>query len=802
VRKLEEALNSGFDDGNVRWDLALAYFKSGRCDRAEKTLEDYISSFPGNGEAWHLLARICEKSGKHKKAVEGFRQALECGYDDLKIHEEMGVACMHAGAIAGAFAEFLKVLEKDPGNIEAHISLAGLHERQEEYAGALQELKSAIDSGADPGRLARDLGRIYFKKKEMKEALESLQVAVGINSEDRESRLLLGRAYVEMQAYEQAAAELRGTLSGAENDIEISLLLAEVYFQLKEYDSSLEVIRKFLEKDSGNGALHSLWGKLSLRKGEIDTALRSFETALNCGENKGIYPDLGRALLENGDYSQAVEFLSRAVNDSPDDGDLHLALGRAFSGLQQHDSAAREFEEAKKRGVPVQKLDRFIGTLFYRHWASRLGEERRDMLIAVSRTEREKLDKKIFGLKNKQEKDSQSHLEIGRLYRETGRYSLSKNEFLKALEKRDRRDAGFDNMIKNEIEISGRKTILNSRPRELRLTLTNKCNLHCRICSSGGKTRWEISESLVREIEELFPSLENIFWGAGGGEVFLSRHFERLFEKAAANPRLMHYINTNGILLDEKWAERFSRVNICLNFSIDGIKAETYESLRAGGRFNTLLDNIGIINRNKRTWKTNAARGLHTGMNFVVMKSNYREMQEALEFAIRHGFEGLRFSPIEATLDKENIFFHRDQEALQYIENILPALKRRALSGGIKLNLVLPVSGPSSLPQAAPAPGRRKCEDGRARSVNRKKVSAGRIICYRPWTTLFIGAQQNIRPHCICPVDIGDIRKAGLMQAWNSERMQKYRAKLLAGELDWCDYKCLSGLAAGELREL
>src|SRR3989339_2033031 len=67
------------------------------------------------------------------------------------------------------------------------------------------------------------------------------------------------------------------------------------------------------------------------------------------------------------------------------------------------------------------------------------------------------------------------------------------------------------NEILNRNEIQQKKTILSSHPLYLWVTLTNRCNLQCIMCSVPDK-RWEISDSHILGFKRLFPYLQEVRW--------------------------------------------------------------------------------------------------------------------------------------------------------------------------------------------------------------------------------------------------------------------------------------------------
>ena len=105
------------------------------------------------------------------------------------------------------------------------------------------------------------------------------------------------------------------------------------------------------------------------------------------------------------------------------------------------------------------------------------------------------------------------------------------------------REPFLHNLLLNEIEISRKKTILRSRPRQLGLTLTHRCNIRCKMCFYPTDP-WDMPEERIAEIYDLLPTLESVFWQ--GGEAFVSKHFKGLFREAVRHPYLQSTLVPNG----------------------------------------------------------------------------------------------------------------------------------------------------------------------------------------------------------------------------------------------------------------
>lgn len=141
-------------------------------------------------------------------------------------------------------------------------------------------------------------------------------------------------------------------------------------------------------------------------------------------------------------------------------------------------------------------------------------------------------------------------------------------------------DKRCSNIILNEYEIATDATILKSKPRVLKVTLKNMCNLRCIMCACHRLPIWKLPQKYKDQIIEMLPFLERVSWI--GGEVFLYDYFKELIYNANKY-NVRQDIITNGILIDDCMAKYFVQNNVDIEFSIDSLKPDVYKKIRING---------------------------------------------------------------------------------------------------------------------------------------------------------------------------------------------------------------------------
>jgi sulfatase maturation enzyme AslB (radical SAM superfamily) len=178
-------------------------------------------------------------------------------------------------------------------------------------------------------------------------------------------------------------------------------------------------------------------------------------------------------------------------------------------------------------------------------------------------------------------------------------------------------------------------------PSIIEFELSNTCNLGCTMCngmlsSTIRKDRENLpplespyGEKFLTELREFIPYLKEARFN--GGEPFLIKIYGQIWDMMAEiNPGIKIIIATNGTVLNSKVKEYMQRGNFHFNISIDGITANSYESIRLNGNFNKLMENFIYF---KEYCKTNR-RKLCIMIN--PMRQNWQDMPGFVDFANEH----------------------------------------------------------------------------------------------------------------------------------------------------------------------
>jgi molybdenum cofactor biosynthesis enzyme MoaA len=184
----------------------------------------------------------------------------------------------------------------------------------------------------------------------------------------------------------------------------------------------------------------------------------------------------------------------------------------------------------------------------------------------------------------------------------------------------------------NALAYDAMKPDANGYPAYMDFSLDNRCNLACIMCdpslSSGvqqmrglKRTEREFSydQVFINQLEEFIPHLKGAVFT--GGEPFLISTYYVLWEKMLLmNPSMSISVTSNGTLYNDAIAELLKRGKFSITLSIDSFHKDTYELIRKGAEFDSVMSNADMFAQHCRE------AGTYFGITVCPMQLNWKEI--------------------------------------------------------------------------------------------------------------------------------------------------------------------------------
>lgn len=179
-------------------------------------------------------------------------------------------------------------------------------------------------------------------------------------------------------------------------------------------------------------------------------------------------------------------------------------------------------------------------------------------------------------------------------------------------------------------------------PKNIYIGIDDSCNLVCSQCRSEliyakGKEledKMQVADNLVNS--KWLENAEAVFL-ASFGEVFASKVYDRILRNAEKLGDTLSIVTNMQLFSEEKWnLIRDKARKICFKFSLDGATKNTYESIRKGGSWERLNQNLILLAKLKKEGLVD-----HVRVNTVAQRENYKELEQIADIVEGYGFDEL-----------------------------------------------------------------------------------------------------------------------------------------------------------------
>lgn len=288
--------------------------------------------------------------------------------------------------------------------------------------------------------------------------------------------------------------------------------------------------------------------------------------------------------------------------------------------------------------------------------------------------------------------------------------------------------------------------IVASKPVRLVIDPGNVCQLKCPLCPTGvgnparpkSMLSFEDFKKIIDEAGSYLCEVDLYDWG----EPFLNKDIFKMIGHAK-QAGIKVNISSNLNLLKEEWMEEIVRLKLDeLIVSLDGTTSASYQKYRVGGNFEVVMANLKKLIAVKKARQSKYPKIV---WQFLIMKHNEQEMEEAKRLAKEIGVDELHLRPVRCDMEKE--IFMSDQEKVESMAEWLPTQEKHS-----RYNY---------------------------KTKARKNPLAK---CLFQTTTMVINANGSVSPCCGVyneKWDFGNALKDGVFKVWNNEKYQEARKTVL-----------------------
>lgn len=247
IASYKKALEISYLSAPVRLNLALAYYKAGRCVEAVPEFDAVLDANPGTYNATVLKADCHLQLGEFQKAVALLDPIADAHKDEAAFNYVLGMALLQDKQTEKG-AVYLDRILKQGDTAEAHVLLGVAKRAAGDFAEAREEFRKAVALNATLTVAHSLLGQAALSTGDRETARTAFQQELAINPNDFESNLYLGlilkedREFAAARTHIDRAMVLRPGDPGARYQLATILLASNEPKQTAEAARLLETL--------------------------------------------------------------------------------------------------------------------------------------------------------------------------------------------------------------------------------------------------------------------------------------------------------------------------------------------------------------------------------------------------------------------------------------------------------------------------------------------------------------------------------------------------------------------------------
>ena len=379
---------------DLEFKAAVAQYESGHLPEAAAKLEKLVREVPESFEVHELLGMVYSAESLDAKASPHLERAVRLKPESAEARTNYATNLVRVGKPQLAEAEFKKAVELDPKDYNTNHNLGEFYVQAGNIAQGATFLERAQRAKPDAYDNGYDLSLAYLETGRLSDARQEV------------TRLLK-----QDLLKEKDAAELHNLLG-----------------QIEEKDGNFVPAANEFEAaahaDPSESNLFD-WGSELLLHRTFDPAIEIFRQAAERYPNSPrLAIGLGMSLYSRGNYDDAVKALLKAADLNPSDPSCYYFLSKAY------DSSPGQAEDVILRFRRFAELQPKNALALY-YYAMSMWKGRRTQDAGIDVHQIESLLKKSVELGPKL---AESHLQLGNLYSDQGRYADAVPEYQSALE--------------------------------------------------------------------------------------------------------------------------------------------------------------------------------------------------------------------------------------------------------------------------------------------------------------------------------------------------------------------------------
>lgn len=316
--------------------------------------EKFASEYPGNTEVRRIYAEKLVTENRIKGAIEQYKKIVETDPENLDACVSLGGLYAQEKDFAQASEYFRKAVEINPERIDLYDTIASMLLQKGSKDAAIDMYRQAIESNPRAEKLYISLAALLENDSKTTEAVTVMKQAVEKVGEKPELLAVLGKFYRSQKKIKEAEKTLRKAYELEPSNLPLYGELVSVYLEENKTSAAEEITSRTAEKAAqGKDVVYSVAAELYIGSGKRKEAVQWLVSALEANPTK--FDNLARLVqvLQQQDLQQqALAYLDDFGGRMTEQEKVELTRARLLSDLGQHDKAISAAKQVIQDSTP------------------------------------------------------------------------------------------------------------------------------------------------------------------------------------------------------------------------------------------------------------------------------------------------------------------------------------------------------------------------------------------------------------------------------------------------------------------
>jgi tetratricopeptide (TPR) repeat protein len=363
---VERQLPSRFDRENhdIIMQTRAMDFKKGLTSLPPMVLQSLLGSYLKLAardqpfDFYYTLGILYLTLGQMDDALGAWKMAVSILPNHPRIHFDLGILYYKIGDYQNATKELSQAVQgfkfrsQNLEKVQAFTVLGDIYMAQNNTMGAYQAYSRGLAIDRENPTLKANLAFVAMANGQYDEAIREFDKMLSKDPNNVKAMLNLGIAFFNKGRFSDSERYLKRALPLTQNKtelIQIHNYLGKVYYKGNQSAAAIEHFRAACAMDLSAGCLKGL-AQIHYQLGQWDDCIQALVKVLETEkDDPDVYGTLAVALIQKGDYDNAVSLLQeglRYAKDTKTEARFHKNLGYVFNQKQHYDVAEKEFQIA------------------------------------------------------------------------------------------------------------------------------------------------------------------------------------------------------------------------------------------------------------------------------------------------------------------------------------------------------------------------------------------------------------------------------------------------------------------------